>query len=74
MVSNRSSVAAQRSPISEILNIPVANKQKKKATTGKTHVLTSAERLTALQEKENEKYKKQKKKSKEKRKPIEKAA
>ena len=64
MVSNRSSVAAQQSSISEFLNIPVANKQKKKVTTGKTHVLTSAERLTALQEKENKKYKKQKKKSK----------
>ena len=58
VISNRGSVAAQRSPLSELLNIPIANKPKKKVTTGKARVLTSAESLKALQEKENEKIRK----------------
>ena len=58
--------SVQRSPLSELLIIPVANKPKKSVPTGKARVLTSAECLKALQDKENEK--KQKAKEKEQRK------
>ena len=64
LMSNK---GVQRSPLSELLNIPVANKPKMKVTTGKARVLTSAECLKALQEKENEKNERLKKKSKGKR-------
>ena len=58
VISNKNPAVVQRSPLSELLNIPVANKPKKKVTTGKERVLTSAECLKALQEKENEKKRK----------------
>ena len=58
VVSNKSPAVVQRSPLSQLLNIPVANKPKKKVTTGKARVLTSAECLKALQDKENEKVRK----------------
>ena len=35
MISNRDSVAAQCSPLSELLNIPIANNQKRKLLRGK---------------------------------------
>ena len=60
MVSNKSPAVVQRSPLSQLLNIPVADEPKKKVTTGKAHVLTSAECLKALQDKENEKVRKAK--------------
>ena len=47
-----------RSPLSDLLNIPVANKPKKKVNTGRARVLTSAECLKALQDKENLKQQK----------------
>ena len=53
--------AAQQSPLSELLDSPIANKPKKKVTTGKACVLTNAEHLKALQENENEKHERQKK-------------
>ena len=45
--------SVNRSPLSDLLNIPVANKPKKKVNTGRARVLTSTECLKALQEKEN---------------------
>ena len=58
VISNKSPAVVQRSPLSQLLNIPVADKPKKKVTTGKACVLTSAECLKALQDKENEKVRK----------------
>ena len=50
---------AQRSPLMELLNVPVAKTSRPKTmNTGKARVLTSAECLKALQEKENEKKRK----------------
>ena len=44
---------AQRSPLMELLNVPVAKTSRPKTmNTGKARVLTSAECLKALQEKE----------------------
>ena len=48
----------KRSPLSDLLNIPVANKPKKQVNTGRAHVLTSTQCLKALQEKENLKQQK----------------
>ena len=50
--------SVNRSPLSDLLNIPVTNKPKKKVNTGKARVLTSSECLKALQEKENLKQQK----------------
>ena len=50
--------SVNRSPLSDLLNIPVTNKPKKKVNTGKARVLTSTECLKALQEKENLKQQK----------------
>ena len=47
----------QQSPLSELLNVPVSDKPKKNVTTGKAHVLTSAECLKTSQDKENDKTK-----------------
>ena len=66
VTSNDRPATVQRSPLSELLNIPVANRPKKNVNTGKARVLTSAECLKALQDKENEK--KQKADEKEQRK------
>ena len=55
VVSNESPAVVQQSALSQMLNIPVANKPKKKVTTGKACVLTGAECLKALKDKENEK-------------------
>ena len=49
--------SVNRSSLSDLLNIPVANKPKKKVNTGRACVLTSIECLKALQEKENLKAK-----------------
>jgi len=54
--SSTEKVVVQRSPLSELLNVTTANKPKVKVTTGKAHVLTNAECLKALQDKENEKF------------------
>ena len=64
----------QRSPLSELLNVPVNDKPKKNVTTGKARVLISAECLKALQDKENEKSKRRKKRNKEKTVIIKKAS
>jgi len=56
--SSTEKVVVQRSPLSDLLNVPTANKPKVKVTTGKARVLTSAECLKALQDKENEKCRK----------------
>ena len=66
VTSNNRPDTMQRSPLSELLNVPVNDKPKKNVTTGKARVLTSAECLKALQDKENEK--KQKEEEKEQRK------
>jgi len=67
VMSDKRPAVVQQSPLSELLNIPVANKpNNKKVTTGKARVLTSAECLRALLEKEN--GKKQKAEEKEQRK------
>ena len=53
------SATAQRSPLMELLNMPVAKtSQPKPMNTGEACVVTSADCLKALQEKENEKKKK----------------
>ena len=57
VTSNTRPATVQRSPLSDLLIIPVANKPKKSVSTGKARVLTSAECLKALQDKENEKTK-----------------
>ena len=44
--------------MSDLLNVPVANKPKKQVNTGRVRVLTSTECLKALQEKENLKQQK----------------
>ena len=66
VTSNSRQGSTQQSPIAELFNIPVNGKSKKKVTTGKARVLTSAECLKVLQDKENEK--KQKAEEKEQRK------
>ena len=48
----------KRPPLSDLLNVPVANKPKKQVNTGRACVLTCTECLKDLQEKEN--FKKQK--------------
>ena len=63
VTSNTRPATVQRSPLSELLIIPVANKPKKSVSTGKARVLTSAECLKALQDKENEKNKRPKKRN-----------
>ena len=50
--------SVNRSPLSDLLNIPVTNKPKKKVNTGRARVLMSTECLKALQEKENLKQQK----------------
>ena len=64
VTSNDRSATVQQSPLSELLNIPVANRPKKNVNTGKGRVLTSAECLKALQDKENEKSKRPMKRNK----------
>ena len=58
-------IPVKRTPSSELLNVPVTNKPKKQVNTGRACVLTSAECLKALQEKEN--IKQQKAEEKERR-------
>ena len=64
-MSNNRLTTVQRSPLPELLIIPVANKPKKSVSTGKARVLTSAECLKALQDKENEKTAEEKEQRKE---------
>ena len=66
VISNNKSGTMQQSLLSELLNVPVSDKPKKNVATGKAHVLTSAECLKVLVDKENEKNKRQKKRNKEK--------
>ena len=55
----KSTTTPQRSPLIDLLNVPVPKiSQPRTMKTGKAQVLTSAECLKALQEKENEKMKK----------------
>ena len=56
--------AVQRSPFADMLNIPIMEKPKKHTTTGKACVLTSAECLKMLKDKENEKHQKAEEKEK----------
>jgi len=48
--------AVKRSPLSNLLNSTTIDKPKVKVTTGKARVLTSAECLKILHEKENKKH------------------
>ena len=45
VTSNNRPGTMQQSPLSELLNVPIDDKPKKNVTTGKSHVLTSAECL-----------------------------
>ena len=62
--SNDRPVTVQRLPLSKLFNIPVANRPKKNVNTGKACLLTSAECLKALQDKEDEKSKRLMKRNK----------
>lgn len=66
------SFPAQRSPLADVLNIPTLEKSKKQTTTGKARVLTSAECLKILKDKENEKRLKAEEKEKRKQDRLEK--
>ena len=62
--------SVNRSPLSDLLNIPAANKPKKKVNTGRARVLTSTKCLKALQEKENLKQQKAEEKVRKQRERI----
>jgi len=70
--SSENEALAKRSPFSDLLNSTSVEKPKLKVTTGKARVLTSAECLKALQEKENEKRRKAEEKEQRKLERIEK--